>query len=108
MTVHDQRQRAEWPGRLDPADDLVGKAALIVLTSKSPTGGDMSVANLKAGEEFSPGFRVRKLVNTEIWSLTWATDGRALFRYGSHAVPGETHIIWETIGTHDETYGQMP
>ena len=65
------------------------------------------VANLKAGEGFSPELRVHKLVNTEIWSLTWAKDGRALFRYGSQLVPGETHIIWEAIGTHDETYGRM-
>ena len=65
------------------------------------------VANLKAGEGFSPELRVHKLVNTEIWSLTWAKDGRALFRYGSQVVRGETHIIWEAIGTHDETYGRM-
>lgn len=30
------------------------------------------VANLKASEGFSPELRVNKLVNTEIWSLTWA------------------------------------
>jgi hypothetical protein len=30
MTVHDQRQRAEWADRLDSTDDLVGKATLIV------------------------------------------------------------------------------
>jgi mRNA-degrading endonuclease YafQ of YafQ-DinJ toxin-antitoxin module len=65
------------------------------------------VANLKAGEGFSPELRVHKLANTEIWSLTWAKDGRALFRYGSQVVQGETHIIWEAIGTHDETYGRM-
>lgn len=65
------------------------------------------VANLKAGEGFSPELRVHKLVNTEIWSLTWAKDGRALFRYGSQVVQGETNIIWEAIGTHDETYGRM-
>lgn len=65
------------------------------------------VANLKAGEGFSPELRVYRLVNTEIWSLTWAKDGRALFRYGSQVVQGETHIIWEAIGTHDETYGRM-
>jgi len=64
-------------------------------------------ANLKAGEGFSPELRVHKLVNTEIWSLTWAKDGRALFRYGSQVVQGETHIIWEAIGTHDEAYGRM-
>lgn len=65
------------------------------------------VANLKAGEGFSPELRVHKLVNTEIWSLTWAKDGRALFRYGSQVIRGETHIIGEAIGTHDETYGRM-
>jgi len=46
-------------------------------------------------------------VNTEIWSLTWANDGRALFRFGEEITPGETHIIWEAIGTHAETYGRM-
>jgi len=64
-------------------------------------------ANLKAGEGFSPELRVHKLMNTEIWSLTWAKDGRALFRFGTEITPGETHIIWEAIGTHAETYGRM-
>jgi hypothetical protein len=44
---------------------------------------------------------------TEIWSLTWAKDGRALFRFGREITPGETHIICEAIGTHAETYGRM-
>ncbi len=61
------------------------------------------IANLKGGEGFSPELRVHKLVNTEIWSLTWAKDGRALFRFGEEITPGETHIIWEAIGTHAET-----
>ena len=65
------------------------------------------VANLKDGQGFSPELRVHKLVNTEIWSLTWAKDGRALFRFGAELTPGETHIVWEAIGTHDETYGKM-
>jgi hypothetical protein len=43
----------------------------------------------------------------EIWSLTWARDGRALFRFGREITPGEIHIIWEAIGTHAETYGRM-
>ena len=35
------------------------------------------IADLKAGEGFSPELRVHKLVNTEIWSLTWRrTAGR--------------------------------
>jgi mRNA-degrading endonuclease YafQ of YafQ-DinJ toxin-antitoxin module len=62
------------------------------------------IANLKAGEGFSPELRVHKLANTEIWSLTWAKDGRALFRYVKQIVVGETRIVWEAIGTHAETY----
>jgi hypothetical protein len=62
------------------------------------------VACLKAGGGFSPELRVHKLVNTEIWSLSWAKDGRALFRYGNEIASGETHIIWEAIGTHATTY----
>jgi hypothetical protein len=46
-------------------------------------------------------------LHTEIWSLTWANDGRALFRLGQEITPGETHIIWEAIGTPAETYGRM-
>ena len=62
------------------------------------------IASLKAGGKFSPELRVHKLVNTEIWSLTWASDGRALFRYGQSIVDGEPHIVWEAIGTHAEVY----
>ena len=65
------------------------------------------IADLKTGQGFSPELRVHKLVNTEIWSLTWARDGRALFRFGREITPGEAHIIWEAIGTHAETYGRM-
>ena len=62
------------------------------------------IANLKTDGSFSPELRVHKLVNTEIWSLTFAKDGRALFRYGEQIAEGETHIIWEAIGTHAEVY----
>jgi hypothetical protein len=65
------------------------------------------IADLKKGQGFSPELRVHKLVNTEIWSLTWARDGRALFRFGEEMTPGEAHIIWEAIGTHGETYGRL-
>lgn len=85
----------QW-AKLDTAQRIAFKRALAAF-----------IANLRDGEGFSPELRVHKLVNTEIWSLTWAKDGRALFRYGSEIKPGETHIIWEAIGTHDETYGRM-
>ena len=63
------------------------------------------VANLKAGEGFSPELRTRKLVNTDIWSLTWAKDGRALFRFGTEITPGQTHM--GSNRHHAETYGRM-
>lgn len=65
------------------------------------------VADLRAGEGFSSELRVHKLVYTELWSLTWAKDGRALFRFGKEITTGGTHIIWESIGTHADTYGRM-
>ncbi len=88
----DERQWA----KLDAAQRAAFRRAVAVL-----------IADLKAGEGFSPELRVHKLVNTEIWSLTWATDGRALFRFGAEITPGQTHIIWEAIGTHAETYGRV-
>lgn len=80
-------------GKLDAAQMAAFRRALAVF-----------VADLKAGGSFSPELRVHKLVNTEIWSVTWAKDGRALFRYGDEAASGETHIIWEAVGTHAEVF----
>jgi hypothetical protein len=82
--------------KLDAAQRAAFRRAVAVFSS-----------NLRDGEGFSPELWVHKLANTEIWSITWAKDGRALFRYGTEIVPGKTHIIWEAIGTHDETYGRM-
>lgn len=82
----------QW-GKLDARQRQAFKKALTVF-----------IANLKAGGAFSPELRVHKLVNTEIWSLTWAKDGSALFRYGDEVAGGERHIVWEAIGTHDEVY----
>lgn len=80
-------------GKLDAAQKAAFRRALAVF-----------IANLKDGAPFSPELRVHKLVNTEIWSLTFAKDGRALFRYGERLAGGETHIVWEAIGTHAEVY----
>jgi hypothetical protein len=87
--------QGQW-AKLDPAQRAAFRRAVTLF-----------VADLKTGEGFRSELRVRKLVNTEIWSLTWARDGRALFRSGQEIMPGETHIIWEAIGTHAETYGRM-
>jgi len=49
---------------------------------------------------FRASLRVHKLKNKIIWSITWAGDGRATFRYDSARQKGKRHIIWLSIGTH--------
>lgn len=36
-----------------------------------------------------------------LMELTWAGDGRAIFRYGPERLAGKRHIQWIAIGTHD-------
>jgi len=46
--------------------------------------------------------RVKRVQNTVAdFEMTWAPDGRAIFRYGDEAHAGDPHIIWLRIGTHD-------
>lgn len=49
-----------------------------------------------------PGLRVIRIQGAPmIREITWAPDGRATFQRGSEIRPGEAHIIWRRIGTHD-------
>ncbi|CAA9558842.1 MAG: hypothetical protein AVDCRST_MAG88-1328 [uncultured Thermomicrobiales bacterium] len=36
-----------------------------------------------------------------VYEMTWANDGRATFRFGPSIRPGDPHIIWRRVGTHD-------
>ncbi len=36
-----------------------------------------------------------------VWEISWAPDGRATFHYGNEVHPGEPHVVWRRIGTHD-------
>ena len=48
------------------------------------------------------GLRVKRVQGTEAdFEMTWAPDGRAIFRYGEPVRPDDPHIIWLRIGTHD-------
>jgi hypothetical protein len=60
------------------------------------------VADLNAGQGFRPGLRVKRVVGMQgCWEMTWAPDGRAIFMYGGEVRPGEVHIVWLAVGTHD-------
>jgi hypothetical protein len=51
--------------------------------------------------EFRPGLRVKRYQSRPgTWEMTWAPDGRALFRYGEPVRSGHRHVIWQRIGNH--------
>jgi hypothetical protein len=59
------------------------------------------VADLTDGTGFRKGLRVKKMQGREdVWELTWAAGGRATFHFGASVRPGEPHIVWRRIGTH--------
>jgi len=65
------------------------------------TAVDQFVEDLRRGQGFRKGLRVKGVRGAEgIFEMTWATDGRATFRYGASIVGTEPHIIWRRIGTH--------
>jgi hypothetical protein len=59
------------------------------------------VQDLESGSP-RPGLRVKGYRGSSgVFEMTWAPDGRALFRYGDPVRPGHPHIIWLRVGTHD-------
>ncbi len=60
------------------------------------------VADLKRGQGFRGGLRIKGVQgHVGVFEMTWADDGRATFSYGASPVPGEPHIIWRRVGSHD-------
>lgn len=54
---------------------------------------------------FSKGLRLKKLQGrNDEWEITFAPDGRAVFRYGESVRPGVRHVEWLAIGTHDDLF----
>lgn len=60
------------------------------------------VEDLDARRRPRTSLRVKRIQgHPGIWEMTWAPDGRATFEYGAEALPGQPHIIWRRIGSHD-------
>jgi hypothetical protein len=60
------------------------------------------VDDLRSGRGFRPGLRVKRVQSTaDVWEMTWAPNGRATWQYGDERKPGEQHVVWRRIGTHD-------
>jgi hypothetical protein len=82
------RFRRDWE-RLTPQQQAQFRAALAFF-----------VEDLRKGDGFRPGLRVKKMAGHDVWEMTWAPDGRATFSYGKQVKPGEVHVVWHRIGTH--------
>ncbi|RIK10743.1 MAG: hypothetical protein DCC49_02130 [Acidobacteria bacterium] len=51
--------------------------------------------------EFRPGLRVKGVRGLPgCFEMTWASDGRAIFKYGPAVRAGEPHFVWVAIGGH--------
>lgn len=60
------------------------------------------VEDLKANWPPHQGFGIEHFEGHEgAFEFHWAPDGRAPFAYGTSPHPGDVHIIWLRIGTHD-------
>jgi hypothetical protein len=63
---------------------------------------DKFVEDLRKGQGFRPGLRVRGIRTREhLYEMTWAPDGRGVFSYGEPVIEGQVHIQWHAVGTHD-------
>jgi len=60
------------------------------------------VEDLATGR-FRKGLRVGRIEGTDsIFEMTWeGSNGRATFQYGPEVRPGEPHVIWRRVGTHE-------
>lgn len=60
------------------------------------------IPGLSAGK-FPESLRVKRVQATreKVWEMTWAPDGRATFQYGPERRPGQPHVIWRRVGSHD-------
>lgn len=91
MPTHDEVERFwhDWE-RLTSAQRAMFSAAVAEM-----------VEDLKARRPFRAGLRVKRFQRLPgVYEMSWADNGRALFRYGTSPHPGDVRITWLRVGTH--------
>jgi hypothetical protein len=60
------------------------------------------VEDLRAGGQFRKSLRVKSVQGASgVFEMTWAPDGVATFGYGDEIKPGDAHVVWRRVGTHE-------
>ncbi len=60
------------------------------------------VEDLQHGRPARRSLRVKSVRGHDgVFEMTWAANGRATFAYGEEQSPGQAHVIWRRIGSHD-------
>lgn len=60
------------------------------------------IEDLEAGRPFRTGLRVKRVHGAgDVMELTFAPDGRATSQFGQEVKPGQPHVVWRRVGTHD-------
>lgn len=61
------------------------------------------VEDLDAGRRIRHDLRPKRVYfkkRKDLWEITWANNGRAIFMYGEPVREGKAHIVWLRVGTH--------
>ncbi len=92
MPTHEEKTQflREW-AKLTPQQQTLFLAAV-----------EEMVDDLRAGSRFRPSLRVKGVQKVAgVYEMTWAADGRATFTFGTEVRPGDPHVVWRRIGSHD-------
>jgi hypothetical protein len=57
---------------------------------------------LGADREPPRSLRIKRVQGSrDVWEMSYSVDGRATFRYGTEVKPGERHVEWLRVGSHE-------
>ena len=63
---------------------------------------DEFIPAMRRGVPWPPGLRIKGVRGYRgVYEMTFAPDGRATFMFGEQIHPGELHIVWRRVGSHE-------
>lgn len=63
---------------------------------------DKFIPAISNGPPYPNGLRIKGVQGSKgVYEMTWAPDGRATYQFGEELEPGDPHVVWRRVGTHD-------